>query len=245
MADSDWFPGGHHRGRLSGTPGRLRRVLVKPPLEPLAPGECPMRRNSVSKSLLLVIATVPVVLAGPIVPGRRAAQNEPQAPAEPTPSALERDSQGWVDPLADAGADLEGLDPRADPAGWHARPDVPLVARPGERPAGLRRRRGGPRMAPLGPRAGRRDPPRRVAVRAGRGREPAVQLGRLRPQLGRRHDLAPGPDRRRPGRVPLRRHAGGRRRSSGSTCRSSSPTSRVKPAGEWNTYEITCQRRRR
>ena len=44
---------------------------------------------------------------------------------------------------------------------------------------------GGPRLAPLGPGAGRLHLPRRVAVHPG-PRQEGVQLGDLRPQLGRR-----------------------------------------------------------
>ena len=85
--------------------------------------------------------------------------------------------------------------------------------------------------------------PRRVAVHPRPGQE-GVQLRRLRPEFVRRQDVAPGPVRRRLGRLPVRRDLRELRHEAVQP-QEETREQRVKPAGEWNTYEFTCKGRRR
>ena len=134
-----------------------------------------------------------------VMPGSRKRQGPRPMTTAPAPRAR---SQGWTDLLAKAGPKLEGWTRGPLPA--HRASSAPARSGRSIRPPGFWSARVTAATSGFaGTKSWGLHLPRRVAIHRRSGQE-RLQFGNLRPQLGRCHDLAPGPDRRWFGRISLR-----------------------------------------
>ena len=156
----------------------------------------------------------------------------------PVPSALERDPKGWTDLLAKAGPKLEGWSRGPLPAQGKLRPasQWSLDSATGylvcQGDGGHEWLRWDPELNDFVYHVEWRFTP--IAGKKG------YNSGIYARNSADGRDLSPGPDRRRLRRISVRHHREQRHAQAVQPLETAT-TSRVNPAGQWNTFEITCR----